>query len=119
MKEIEVLRGRRWDGGAHRNELEEKLMTEFGRQGLVVLRRGRALVLAAALLLFGGLAGAGTAAWWSRLTVEETPLDGGRTRVRVLDGEKEVFDGVLEEDEALFQIEDGGIAHVKPADDEK
>jgi hypothetical protein len=117
MKKLEILRGRRWDGGAHMHHLEERLMTEYARQGMVVLKRGRALLLAAALLVLGGLAGAGTATFVSRLRVEETDLGGGRSRVRVLDGEKEVFDGVLEEDEALFEIEGGGITQVKPVED--
>lgn len=116
---LEILRGRRWEGGAHVNQLEERLMKEFAKQGLVVLKRGRALLLAVALLVLGGLAGAGSVAFVSRLRVEETPLDGGRTRVRVLDGEKEVFDGVLEEDEALFEIEGGPITQVKPVEEEK
>lgn len=50
MKKLETLRGRRWEGGAHVDELEERLMREYAKQGLVVLRRGRALLLAAALL---------------------------------------------------------------------
>jgi hypothetical protein len=116
MRKLEILRGRRWEGGAHFEQLEERLMMEFARQGMVVLKRGRALVLALALLVLGGLAGAGTTVWVSRLRVEETPLGDGRSRVRLLDGEKEVFDGVLEEDEALFEIEGGPVTHVKPCD---
>jgi hypothetical protein len=114
---LEILRGRRWEGGAHETQLEERLMREYAQQGLLVLRRGRALLLAAALLVLGGLAGAGTATFISRFTVEETDLGDGRHRVRVLDGDKEVFDGVLEEDEALFEIEGGPILEVAPAED--
>ncbi len=117
MTKLEILRGRRWDGGAHQRHLEERLMMEFAKEGLVVLKRGRALLLAAALLVLGGLAGAGSVAWVSSLRVEETPLGDGRTHVRVLDGDKEVFDGVLEEDEALFEIEGGDILQVKPVDE--
>jgi len=117
MTKFEILRSRRWDGGAHQDQLEERLMKEFAKQGLLVIKRGRALLLAAALLALGGLAGAGTVTWFGNVRVEETPLGDGRTHVRVLDGEKEVFDGVLEEDEALFQIEGGDILTVEPADE--
>ncbi len=116
MKKLEILRGRRWEGGAHLGQLEERLMMEFAKQGMVVLKRGRAFVLALALLVLGGLAGAGTVVWTSRLRVEETPLGDGRTHVRVLDGEKKVFDGVLEEDEALFEIEGGDVIHTEPVE---
>jgi hypothetical protein len=119
MNRFEILRGRRWEGGAHVDELEEKLMSEFAKQGLVVLKRGRAVLLAVALLVLGGLAGAGTTAWVSKLRVEETPMGDGRTHVRVLDGEKKVFDEVLEEDEGLFELEEGDIVHVEPADKEE
>ena len=72
-----------------------------------------------ALLALGGLAGAGTVTWFGNVRVEETPMGDGKTRVRLFEGDKEVFDGVLKEDEALFQIEEGPAIQVKPAEDQR
>ncbi len=119
---LETLRDRRWDGGAHVHELEERLMLAHARKHLITFTKTKALLVAVALLLFGGFAGAGTAHLFHSFTVEETPLDDGRSHVKVKDADgKTVFDGVLEEDEALFAIDgdEGGIAHVKPVEDEK
>lgn len=108
IERLETLRGRRWDGDAHQRRLEETLMLEFARRKLVTLTRTKALVAAVVLLLLGGFAGAGTATLFHRLSVEETPLGDGRTKVRIHEDGKTVFEGVLEEDEALFAIEGDG-----------
>jgi hypothetical protein len=122
---LENLRARRWGDDAHQRRLEETLMLEYAKRKFVTFTRTKAFVVALALVLLGGLAGAGTATLFHNFSVEETPLPDGRTRVRIHEDGKEVFDGVLEEDEALFAIEgEGGedqIVHVRPAapEDEK
>jgi hypothetical protein len=120
---LDTLRARRWGDDAHQRKLEETLMLEYARRKLVTLTRTKAIVVALVLVALGGLAGAGTATYFHNLSVEETPLPDGRTKVRIHEDGKTVFEGVLEEDEALFAIEgcdgeDETIVQVRPADKE-